>query len=302
MNLELRRQPLPRFLSWAWCFACACVALVLLADPASSVAGRRTRKPAKAAASAADSSRSNISAADTGPLDASPSGASTSASASSPRPKKLGAFNPADDTVEMFAALEAGQIAVKLIPKDSTEGRVFIRNKTQKPLNVKLPEAFAATPVLAQMGGGGQGMGGGGGGGGGMGMMNVPAEKELNLRVPCVCLEHGKPEPRPKMTYEVKPVTSFTKKPGISELLTRLGSGEIEQRAAQAAAWHLNNEMSWDELAEKKIDYVDGTSEPYFSDDELSEGMAAARQSLADAEKPSEIRPSSPGETAQRAD
>ncbi len=220
----------------------------------------------------------------------------------SPRSKKLGEYNPADETVELFEALKAGRIAVKLIPKDSTEGRVFIRNKTRKPLNVKLPAAFAATPILAQMGGGGGGggQGMGGGGGGGMGMMNVPAEKELNVRVPCVCLEHGKPEPRPKMTYEVKPVTSFTKQPGIAELLARLGSGEIDQRAAQAAAWHLNNQMSWDELAEKKIDYVDGGSEPYFTDDELHQGMAAAQQSLADAEKPPQDRQPSPGDTAPR--
>jgi len=131
-----------------------------------------------------------------------------------------------------------------------------------------------------------------------MGMMNVPADKELNLRVPCVCLEHGKPEPRPQMTYEVKPVKSFTEKPGIPELLTRLGHGKIEQRAAQAAAWHLNNDMSWSELAQKRIDYLNGTSEPYFSFVEIQQGMLAAKQSLAEAKKPAEGRQPSPGDTA----
>lgn len=284
MKRDIRPGKTPRCIRLTWLLApAALAALVLLAHPASSRAGRRTRKPVKAAPAASEASRST--------------------SGSSQRPKKIGEYNPADETVGMFEALEAGQIAVKLIPKDSTEGRVFIRNKSDKPLNVKLPEAFAATPVLAQMmgggGGGGQGMGGGGGG---MGMMNVPADKELNVRVPCVCLEHGKPEPRPKMTYEVKPVASFTKQPGISELLVQLGSGKIDQRAAQAAAWHLNNGMSWDQLADKKIEYVDGTSEPYFSDDEIEQGIAVARQSLADAEKPSDVGPPSPGETAQRDD
>lgn len=266
---------------FAWMFSLMVLALLtLLGDPATSQAGRRARKPVKDSTDIASASRS--------------------AATSSQRPKKLGEYNPADKTVELFDALKAGEIAVKLIPKDSTEGRIFIRNKTGKPLNVKLPEAFAATPVLAQMmggGGGGQGMGGGGGG---MGMMNVPADKELNVRVPCVCLEHGKPEPRPKMTYDVKPVKSFTEKPGISELLAQLGSGKIGQRAAQAAAWHLNNGMSWEELAQKKIDYVDGTSEPYFSDLEMQQGMAVARQALSDAENSSEGRQLSPGETAQR--
>src|SRR5690348_15391418 len=73
--------------------------------------------------------------------------AASSASKSKSRPKKSGVYNPADETVELFEAIEAGQIAVKLIPKDSTQGRVIIQNKTKKPLNVKLPEAFAATPV-----------------------------------------------------------------------------------------------------------------------------------------------------------
>ena len=58
---------------------------------------------------------------------------------------------PTDQTVEMFAAIEKGDIAVKLIPKDSTQCRVLIENKTDKPLNVKLPEAFAGVPVLAQV-------------------------------------------------------------------------------------------------------------------------------------------------------
>ncbi|MHA1567401.1 MAG: hypothetical protein ACTSX7_18985, partial [Alphaproteobacteria bacterium] len=84
---------------------------------------------------------------------------------------KLGQFNPDDKTVEMFTAIEQDQIDVKLIPKDSTQCRVMIENKTDQPLNVKLPDAFAGVPVLAQMGGMGGGMGGGGmqGMGGGMG-------------------------------------------------------------------------------------------------------------------------------------
>ncbi len=265
----------------AWLLVPAALAVTMLVcDPASSLAGRRSRQAAKSPATARAASHSD----------------SMSSQHSGPR-KKLGEYNPADETVEMFEALEAGQIAVKLIPQDSTDARIFIRNKTRKPLNVKLPEAFAAAPILAQMGG--QGMGGGGGGGMRGGMMNVPAEKELNVRVPCVCLEHGKPEPRPQMTYEVKPVKSFTEKPGIAELLKRLGEGKIGQRAAQAAAWHMNNDMSWDELAQKRIDYLNGTSEPYFTLLEIQQGMAAAQQSLAEAKRSGEDRRPSPGETAQ---
>ena len=65
------------------------------------------------------------------------------------RPKP-GEYNPQNTTVEMFSAIEAGDIAVTLIPKDSTQARIMIANKTNKPLNVKLPAAFAGVPVLAR--------------------------------------------------------------------------------------------------------------------------------------------------------
>ncbi len=66
------------------------------------------------------------------------------------RAPKSGVDNANQETVDMFSAMEKGQIAVKLIPKDSTQSRIFIENKTDKPLSVKLPETFAAVPVLAQ--------------------------------------------------------------------------------------------------------------------------------------------------------
>jgi hypothetical protein len=272
------------------------VIVSLLAQPASSFAGRRTRR---ATAKPATSTT-----------------ATEQPAAKSGRPAKIGQYNPADETVDMFKAMDAGQISVKFIPKDSTQARVFIKNKTAKPLNVRLPEAFAATQVLAQFGGqgmggmqmggggGGQGMGGGMGGGGG-GMFNVPAQKEANLKVPCVCLEHGKAEPRSQMTYTIKPIESFTTKPGVAEMLTDLGNFKIDQRAAQVAAWHLNNGMSWDQLANKRIERIDGSSYPYFSPDELQRGMQISDQSLAAAAdtKKDEQEPSkkpSPGETAAK--
>lgn len=214
---------------------------------------------------------------------------------------KPGQFNPDHETVEMFAAIEKGQIGVKLIPKDSTESRVLIENKTKQPLNVKLPEAFAGVPVLAQPGGvGGLGVGGGLGGGrnnnfgggnqgfgGGMGMMggmggmgmgmggfmNVAPEKVGNLKVTTVCLEHGKNEPRPAMKYEIKPIEKFTDNKQVHELLRMLGSGRIDQRAAQVAAWHLNNNMSWQELAAKQLEHANRPSEPYFSPQQIQAGM-----------------------------
>lgn len=224
------------------------------------------------------------------------------------RPAKIGEYNPNAQTVEMFSAIAKGDIAVKLIPKDSTECRVMIENKTGKPLNVKLPDAFAGVPVLAQVGGGGvgggtgsrsnssanQGFGGGMGGmgmggmGGGMGMFSVPPEQVGQFKVPTVCLEHGKADPRPAIPYEIQPIESFTTKAGVRELCQMLGSNQVNQRAAQAAAWHLNNDMSWQELAAKTIRHANGMARPYFTREELQ----AAVQLSAAAERTAKERQS----------
>jgi len=220
-----------------------------------------------------------------------------------PRSKKAGAYNPADESVELFEAIENGDLKVKVVAKDSTQLRVFIQNQTKKPLNVKLPEAFGAVPVLAQMGGGGQGMGGGMGGGGmggGGGFFNVPAEKEGNFKVACMCLEHGKAEPRPAMAYKLVPLEELTEKPGVKELCTMLGYGQVSQRAAQVVAWHLNNDLSWEFLATKQITYANGLSELYFTPEEMDSALAieAAVKSQIEA-KPAVAKTPSPGETAR---
>jgi hypothetical protein len=46
---------------------------------------------------------------------------------------KSGPNNSSYETVEMFKAIEDGQIAVKFIPKNSKIANVFIENKTDKP-------------------------------------------------------------------------------------------------------------------------------------------------------------------------
>jgi hypothetical protein len=224
------------------------------------------------------------------------------------------------ESIKMFAGIKAGQIEVKFIPKDSTTGRIFITNKTEKPLRVELPKAAGAVQILAQMGGMGgmgggmrggmgggmqsmgMGMGGGRGGmGGGMGggMFNVAPEKVAEIRVPCVCLEHGKAEPRPTATYQLQPIESVTTKPGVRELCSMLG--QLPQRVAQAAAWHLNNNMSWQQLAAKRVQRADGSSYPYFNLAELNMAMSAAQQAIKAAEsQPQTVPPTSPVQTASQ--
>lgn len=210
-----------------------------------------------------------------------------------------------EEAIELFDAIDAGLVDVKFIPRNDKQARILVENKTDQPLDVRLPDAFAGVPVLAQGGfgggggggGGGQGVGGGGGGQGG-GNFNIPPEKVGNIKVATVCLEHGKPNPRPAMEYEIRRLETFTTRPAVRELLEMLGRGDVDRRVAQVAAWHLNNEMSWEELAAKEIHRANGQRYPYFSQQELKTAMAVVKhaQQVA-AEKEPVV--TSPGDSPQ---
>jgi hypothetical protein len=203
----------------------------------------------------------------------------------------------AANTVDLFTAIDKGLIDVKVIPKDSSQLRVMIENKTDKPLTVKLPDAFAAVPVLAQAGapggpaakkqpqnqavGGGMGMPGAGMGMPGMGiggLNNIAPEKVAQLTaVPTVCLDNGKGEPRAAIPYVIKRIEDYTTQPGVREICQMLGNGKINQRVAQVCAWHLNNGLTWEQLSSKQLRFADGSSRPYFTPKEIQ----AARQASA---------------------
>ncbi len=206
--------------------------------------------------------------------------------------------------------MKSGDLDVKFFPRNSREAQILIKNNTDQPLTVKLPDAFAGVPVLAQAvgangaqgntrntntnnnknqgvgGGGGGGFGGAGGQGGGA--FNVPPEKVIKVKVAVVCLDHGKDEPNAHIPYEIKPIESYCSDPEIRELCILLGTGQVDQRSAQVAAWHFANHMTWDELANlKRFPHLPAYTTPYFSSDEIRTAMVAGDQAakMADAEK-----------------
>lgn len=218
--------------------------------------------------------------------------------------------------VDLFAAMEQKLVDVKVIAKDSTECNIVIRNKSDKPLTIRMPETFAGVPVLPQFagglggdlyggrggrggyggygggyGGGAQGFGGGYGGGlggygggyGGYGggFMSVPPEKVVQVKAPIVCLDHGKPDPNPRIPYELKPIEAYAKTPEVNVVLKMLAEGKISQRVAQIAAWHFQNGKSFEELARMEIRTAIGMRRPYFSPAELQ----AALQVVAEANR-----------------
>jgi hypothetical protein len=143
---------------------------------------------------------------------------------------------------------------------------------------------------MGGMGGGMQGMGGGmmgggmggmmGGGMGGMGggMFNVAPDKVQKVKIAAVCLDHGLTDPSPRVPYKPVPIESYVKDPAVVELVKLLTAGQIDQHSAQAAAWHLQNGLTWDELAQKiGIKHINGTEEPYFAPNQLERAFAATR-------------------------
>ncbi|REJ74950.1 MAG: hypothetical protein DWQ34_14745 [Planctomycetota bacterium] len=110
-----------------------------------------------------------------------------------------------------------------------------------------------------------------------------------------VCLEHGKKEPHPRVEYKLIPVTEFSDNATLHELLKLVGTGKLNQQAAQAAAWHLANDMSWEELASKKYERVRAADTPYFSRAQLfaAQNIVTASKQLAEAEENEPAEPRS---------
>jgi hypothetical protein len=249
------------------------------------------------------------------------------AAAWSAGPSTKAKHEPPAKTVDLFEGMESGEISAVMFLKDSTEGTMTIANKSDKPLTIKLPEALAGVPVLAQrrggaggaggiggagggnggMGGGMQGMGGGMMGGGMMGgmggrggmgmggMFNIAPDKVQKIKIAAVCLDHGRPDPNPRVPYQPIPIASYAKNPVIAELIKMMCRGQLDQHAAQAAAWHIQNGLTWEQLAQKiGIKHIDGRKEPYFTPDQLQRAFAATRraQELIDKAAPEKSEPS----------
>lgn len=214
-------------------------------------------------------------------------------------------------TVEFFDAIDEGLIEVKIITDSSLDARFVIKNQSRESLKVNKPFAYAAVPVHAQIddffgpgggmdmmdgggrrGGGGMGMGMGGGGGSGGGRnqssgggfsggggssssWSIAPEKIVREKVKTVCLEHGKDEPRSSHKYEVKPIDSVARNSEVAVLCNLVGTGRVDQSAAQAAVWHLNNNMSWEELAAKTYKPIGKRETSYFSDQQMAIAQAS---------------------------
>ena len=72
-------------------------------------------------------------------------------------------------------------------------------------------------------------------------LFNVPAGKTIKKRVPCVCLEFGKPDPKPQLKYQLTPIDTVVHSAKVMRLLEKLGDGETNQTHVQLAVWNAQN-------------------------------------------------------------
>ena len=219
--------------------------------------------------------------------------------------------DPPPEQVGLFEAIQAKTVEVTVIPRDSKRVTIQFANKTDKPIQLRMPAALVAAPVLAQFGpprrqfgnggnnlfgNGGNNLFGNGGNNGGMqqnqalgmaggrqnmgnngfnqqrpgGFFNIPPGRVIKKRIPTVCLEFGKPDPGPRIAYELRPLETFSNDERLKSLLVSFGNQTSDhQRAYQLAAWHIANGKSFEELASMSIKHVTGTVSRRFTSSEI---------------------------------
>jgi len=144
--------------------------------------------------------------------------------------------------------------------------------------------------------GGGQ-QGGFGGGGGGQGFFSIPPNKTAQVPYNAVCLNYGKADPMPRMTYRPVPLEQYTDDKVLQETLKIYGTGRLNYTVAQAATWHLTDKLSVNDLANIKKYRIPGdvtSQERVFSDEVLRSAdqiLTIAKTRAAEREKSEPTKP-----------
>ncbi len=247
-------------------------------------------------------------------------------------------LDPDAPVVELFDGLAKGQVDVRLVAQNAHEGKIFITNKTDKPLTVAIPKGLAGIPVLAQIGFNGgnngnlfgqnqlngqngqnngqtQAVGGnasplganGGVNGNGafpnapnqfnnnfpnaIGFFSIPPEKTVQIGLNSVCLNHGRREPNAGVKYQLVKAESVTTDPVLIQLLEDY-SARTNREAQQAAAWHLANGLSWEQIGQLTDQKIPGSPTPLFSAAHLKGAKSLVDQAKKSAaERPKKVEP-----------
>ena len=98
----------------------------------------------------------------------------------------------------------------------------------------------------------------------------VAPGKTIAVRSLTVCLDYGLREPTTRMPYRLVAIDTVSEDPRLALVLGGLASGQITQKVAQAAAWHVSSGRTWEQLTAEVIDRAGGDPDvPVFSAAEL---------------------------------
>jgi hypothetical protein len=204
-------------------------------------------------------------------------------------------LDPKAPEVALFDGVLAKQFGVAIIPTNEKTGSVLIENKTDKTLTVKLPDSIVGQPVPNRVNPNAQQAQPVGGGflGGPLrdGLFSIPPKRIAQVPYRSVCLAHGLPEPRPNMPYQIMPVENYTKNKTLQTLIYLIGTERIDQKVAQAAAWHVANKMPWGKLAQETMP-VGGFPFPYFNRAQLIAAQKLVAIADKQAKEPPPAKPS----------
>lgn len=208
-------------------------------------------------------------------------------------------LNPEAPVVDLFDGMEQGQFDVRLVAQSPHEGRIFITNKTDKPLTVAVPKGLVGVHVLPQIGlnpgnnpignqpgglnngqngqnGLAQSVGGNAAPVGnnafpgnnnfpnGLGFFSIPPEKTVQIALNSVCLNHGRRDPSAALKYQLVRAETVTTDPVLLQLLEEY-SPRTNRDVQQAAAWHLANGLTWEQIAQLTDQKVPGNPTPLFT-------------------------------------
>ena len=224
--------------------------------------------------------------------------------------------------VELFEGIDQGLFEVRVVMNDEYRGRVFVHNTSDQPQTEEVPKAVVGIHVLKQIGGpfstgqagplnqpfgqnntaygpaqaaagqlspsGSQSPTFNSFNGPGPSFFTIPPEKTVQLQMSSVCIDHGKPAPIPRMSYLLRRLDQHTANRALVKLIENADRQKTDRLALQAAAWHLANRMSWDDLTRKTVTVGAGVQRRLFAPAHLEAARAlvdAAHAAVASVDK-----------------
>ncbi|MEQ1903754.1 MAG: hypothetical protein ABL888_06195, partial [Pirellulaceae bacterium] len=121
---------------------------------------------------------------------------------------------------------------------------------------------------------------------------NIPPGRDGMVSVKTVCLEHGKTDPTPKSNYTIRPIDELNTDPRLKKLIEMLATDQVNHGVAQAAAWNIANEVSWDALARKnRVELLGGYTEKFFTLEQVAAAKVLATRVMNEVEASSKSQP-----------